>query len=384
MNIGLLGFGAMGKAHAYAVAALPYYYHPLPFRAKIYGVCCTDTARAAKIAEEYRFSRSYPGAKALITDPDIDVVSVCTPNIFHFEQIRACIEAGKAIYCEKPLCVSAEQAFQVAEAAEKRGIVTQIVFQNRYLAAVMKAKELIEQGRLGKLLTFRFSYLHASCTEPEKAAGWKQDKDICGGGVLFDLGSHVLDLCTYLCGPAGRISGSSQIAFPYRKGRSGEAWKTNADEAFYMTLCLKNGAMGTVEANKLAKGTVDELDFSVYGEKGALRFSLMDPHYLSFYDGTAAGGEDGFVRIPCGGRYSAPGGAFPSPKAATGWLRGHVGSMYAFLSAVHENKSAQPSFAQGAYIQKLMELACESDRKGSAFVPVVLSKEEARLCSFLD
>lgn len=383
MNIGLLGFGSMGKTHAYAIAALPYYYHPLPFRAQVAGVCTTDAERSAQIAEEYGFARGYPNAAALINDPNIDAVSICTPNYLHFSQITACLEAGKSVYCEKPLCITAEQAWQVAKLAKERGLTCQTVFQNRFLGAVMRAKELIDAGRLGRILTFRFAYLHASCTDPEKAAGWKQDREICGGGVLFDLGSHVLDLCTHLCGAVCAIGGVSQIGFPIRKGRSGEEWKTNADEAFYMTLRMQNGAVGSVEASKLATGSMDELTFSIHGERGALRFSLMDPHYLAFFDRSRQEIEEGFVRIPCGGRQAMPGGRFPSYKAASGWLRGHVGSMYAFLSACSSGCAAEPSFAQGAYVQQLMETAMRSDEQGGGLLPVCLSKEEADLCRYL-
>ena len=108
MNIGLLGFGAMGKVHAYAVASLPFYYHPLSFTARVSGVCTTSVERSVQIAKEYGFPCAYASAEELIADPQIDAVSICTPNVLHYEQILACLDAGKAIYCEKPLCITPE------------------------------------------------------------------------------------------------------------------------------------------------------------------------------------------------------------------------------------------------------------------------------------
>jgi predicted dehydrogenase len=131
----------------------------------------------------------------------------------------------------------------------------------------------------------------------------------------------------------------------------------------------EEGAHGMLTASKLTTGVNDDLTFAIYGERGALRFSLMDPNYLEFYDAAAAsepiGGLRGFTRIECVGRYPAPAGTFPSPKASVGWLRGHLMSMYHFLDAVYTGKQNAPDFADGAYVQHLMELAMQSDRDGT-------------------
>jgi len=382
MTLGIIGFGAMGRAHAYAVEALPYFYPNLPFRARVGGICTTDPERSRRIAEEYGYERAYDDPMRMIADPHIDAISICTPNRLHAPLLRACIDAGKAVLCEKPLCTDADEAWEIARLAKEKGIVSQIVFQNRYLGAVLRAAEMIAQGRLGRILSFRFDYLHASCIDPDRRASWKQNADICGGGVLFDLGSHVLDLCTHLCGGVEAISGTSQIAFETRTGMHGEHWKTNADEAFYMTLRLKSGAVGTVTASKLATGCLDDMTFSIHGKLGALRFSLMEPHYLEFFDATLPISEQGYRRIGCGGLLPPPGGSFPSYKAASGWLRGHVGNMYAFMNAVHSGKQAKPSLASGAYVQTLMQAAMESSQRGSRLIPICLNEERKALCSF--
>lgn len=364
IQIGLLGFGAMGKTHAYAIENLKYFFSPLPFSAKIRGICTAHQNTAQAAAKIYGFEKIYTSEDEMIADPAIDIIDICTPNCFHYDTICKAIAAGKQIYCEKPLCITAEQAFDVAQRAKVADITAQVVFHNRFLTPVMRSKQLIAEGRLGRIISFRACYLHDSCTDLNKNAGWKQDRSICGGGVLFDLGSHVMDLIYDLCGKFKTVIGRPQIAHPQRKGLHGETWTTNADEAFYMIATMENGAMGTIEASKLAVGTNDELFVEIHGECGALKFDLMDPNWLYFYDkmvpGGDLGGERGYTRIECVGRYPAPGGAFPSGKAPIDRIRGHVHSMYAFLDAVHLHHPASPSFEDAAHIQWAMQQAYQS------------------------
>lgn len=369
IRIGLIGFGAMGKTHAFAVSNLPYFFGDLPFRAQIAGVATRSMEKSARVAELFGLGTPTDREADLISNPDIDVIDICTPNICHLATAKAALAAGKHLYCEKPLGATYAEAAEMAGLAKKSGKICTAVFNNRHLAAVKRAKELIASGRLGRILHFDFRYLHNSCTDPEKPAGWKQDATVCGeGGVLFDLGSHILDLAVYLCGEMTSVYGKSQVAYPVRKGAGGEVWQTNAPEAFYITATTKDGAVGTLTASKLTTGANDDLSFEIYGEKGALRFSLMNLNNLYFYDATAPGtphgGERGFTAIECVGRYDPPAGSFPSPKAPSGWLRGHIMSLYHFLDAVYTGVQNAPTFEDAAYVQYLMELALASAKDG--------------------
>nr|MBQ4320566.1 Gfo/Idh/MocA family oxidoreductase [Clostridia bacterium] len=365
MNIGLLGYGFMGKTHSYAIHNMAYYYKELPYSASITAVCTSRPETAQAAARDFGFARAVTNEDELIYDPTIDIIDICTPNIYHYETLKKAIAAGKHIYCEKPLCINARQAAEIAALARDKGITAQIVFNYRFMSPMLRAKQLIGEGRLGRIVSFRSSYLHSSATDLTRKAGWKQSKEICGGGVLFDLGSHALDLVYNLCGEFKSVTGRSQIAYPERPGVDGKPWKTDADEAFYMIAELKNGAIGTVEASKITVGTNDDLTLEVYGEKGALKFSLMDPNWLYFYDNTEPtgelGGERGFKRIECVGRYPEPGNVFPSVKAPIGWLRGHVESYHTFLDCVYNGTPTSPSFDDAAHIQWVMEQAYKSD-----------------------
>ena len=364
MKIGIIGFGSMGKTHAYSIENLKYFYSPLGFKAEIAGICTRNPARAAELCEQYGIGRVYVNEDEMISDPLVDVIDICTPNIAHYETLKKAIVAGKHIYCEKPLCVTAEQAFEIAELAREAGVICAVVFNTRFLLPVMRAKELIEAGRIGRPISFKASFLHSSSIDPNKPAGWKQNKDICGGGVLFDLGSHAIDMIYHLCGRFTEVSGMSQIAFETRRGTDGLEWETNADEAFYMTAKLECGAKGTVTCGKIMHGTNDDHSFEIYGTDGALKFDLMEPNFLWFYDANKPERERGFTKVECCGRYDAPGGVFPGVKAPIGWLRGHVGSMYNYLSAVNDGRHPEPSFDSAAHIQAVMEAAYLSDKTG--------------------
>lgn len=367
IRIGILGFGSMGRTHAYCVENMKYFYSNLPFDARVCGVYTPRWEKTSAIAKTFGIPFAAKNEEELIHSPNIDVIDICTPNVFHYETLKKAILAGKHIYCEKPLCITAAQAIEISELADTRKIIGQVVFNNRFLAPIIKMKELLDGNKLGKLYSFRSEYRHASCVNPKKPAGWKQVREICGGGVLFDLGSHAIDLLTFLCGKfkekngAPCITGRSQIAHPIRAGLDGSPWQTDADEAFYAIGELENGAVGTIEANKLATGENDGLKIELYGEYGALKFDLMDLNYLYYYDNSHPvitddlGASRGFTAIECVGRYPAPGGVFPGRKAPAGWLRGHLGSMYAFLSSVYSGIPATPSFREAAYIQQVME-----------------------------
>ncbi len=372
LRIGLLGFGSMGRTHTWAVQNLPFFYGELPFSAQIHGVCTTTREKSDRVAKQFGIPLSCIDENDLIGSPDIDIIDICTPNICHFETLKKAVASGKHVLCEKPLCISPDETREILAIPRREGQVLGMVFNNRRMAPVMRAKELIDAGKLGRILSFRAAYLHSSATDTERRAGWKQDRDICGGGVLFDLGSHVIDLLHLLGCRITQVSGMAQIAYPTRKGRDGAAWQTNADESFSFLAKTAGGAQGTVTVGKLQVGTNDDLSFEIYGEHGALKFSLMEPNRLYFYDNTLPelplGGMRGFVGIDCIGRY--PDMIFPSPKAPAGWLYGHLANMHDYLCAAASETPFAPSFEDGAYVQAVMDAAYRSSENGCLLTEV--------------
>lgn len=365
IGIAIAGFGSMGKTHAFAAENLKYFYN-CSFDNRIVGLCASSFESAKKHVQRYSLGHAFESFDELIKSDEVDVVDICTPNIYHFEQIKKALEAGKHVYCEKPLCVTYEEALIASQMAEKAGVTAGVVFNTRFLLPVMRAKELIDEGKIGRILSFDVKFLHSSAMDTSRT-GWKQDRTICGGGVLFDLGSHAVDLTRYLCGDFTKVYGKSQIAFPKRFSVGGEPdWETNADEAFYIQATLSCGAEGTLTVGKIHSGTNDDFSFEIYGTDGHLRFSLMEPNWLYYYSSKASETVRGVTRIECVGRYPEPASGFPGVKAPVGWLRGHIGSMYNFLSCVHKRKTPSPSFRDAAEVQKVLDAAYTSDISGVA------------------
>lgn len=379
INIAVIGTGFMGRTHSYSVANLPFFYENLPFKPVLHTICSRDKEHGESIKNEWGFLYSETNFDKILSNKEIDVIDICTPNIYHCSALLKSIDAGKNIYCEKPLVISADEASQVIKKLEKtnaddniNNLICSMVFHNRFSPAVLKAKQLVKDDKIGEIISFRCAYQHNSNLDLNKNAGWKQDADI-GGGVLFDLGSHAIDLVRFLCCNKKEITsifGTSQIFFPVRKGTDGKEWRTNADEAFYMTLKLGN-AIGTIEASKLTTGANSDLSIEIYGTKGALKYSLMQPNFLEYYDHTKPsgdyGGEKGFITIECMQRYPKPGGIFPGEKSPIGWLRLHMHSYYLYLDSIYNNKLSDllPSFYDGAAVQNIMGKAYLSDKSGS-------------------
>ena len=374
INIAVIGTGSMGRTHSYSAANLRFYYENLPFIPVLHTICSRDKHKGEQLKNDWGFLYSETDINKILSNPEIDVVDICTPNVYHFETIMGALSHGKNIYCEKPLVISGEQAAQVLAGASGSTGVNAVVFNHRFFPAILRARQLIEENRLGRIISFRCAYLHDSNMDINKTAHWKQDLSIGGGGVLFDLGSHAIDLMRFLLssGPAGdfqSVSGASQIFFPIRKGTDGSHWHTNTDEAFYITAKLTDGAVGTIEASKLALGTNAGLTFSIYGEYGALKFDMMQPNYLEFYDnarpGGEYGGEKGFTKIECVQRYPSP-SVLPGVKVSVGWIRSHMHCYYLYLDSVYNGRLNRllPTLSDGAAVQNIMEKAYLSDKTG--------------------
>jgi predicted dehydrogenase len=365
LGIGIIGFGFMGKTHTYGYKTIPLYYSNLPFKIRLVGVCNRTLAKAQDAKETLGFEFATDNPDDIFNCPDIDIIDVCTPNIYHKEAVIKAIKAGKHVYCDKPLAANLEETNEITELMKSSQVITQMALQNRFFPATLHAKELIEQNKIGKVTSFRAFYLHAGSVDPNKPIGWKQDKKF-GGGVLVDLGSHIIDLMYCLLGEYSSLYAQSDILYKQRPDKSGSMVDIEAEDIIHLIVKMKSGASGTIEASKIATGTNDELRFEIHGGKGALRFNLMEPNFLEYYDNTLPdadfGGEKGYKKIECVQRYPKPGGDFPGPKFTVGWIRAHVHSLYSFLCCVNEGRQAEPSFQDGAYVQYVMEKAYESAR----------------------
>ena len=366
IGIGLIGWGFMGRTHTHALRALPLMYPDAGFRAELKCLCSRRLEIARAAAAEVGFQDATDDYRALLARDDVDVVSICTPNALHEEMAVAALKAGKHVYIDKPLAVTPESAARIAKAAEEAPeCFTRMVFNNRYFPSTIRARQLVEEGRIGEILSFHARYLHSGSIDPKKPIGWKQQQQ---GGVLLDLGSHALDLVTWLCGWPEAVLAAERTLYAERPTKDGGVETALSEDHVLATLRLKNGALGVMEASKIATGANDEFTLDIRGTRGALRWNGMAPSFVEFFDNTQPeaplGGERGFTAIESVARYPAPGGSFLPPKNAVGWDRGHIHCYYTFLDCVARGVRPDNGIAEGARLQALMGAIQRSAEKG--------------------
>ncbi len=366
-GVGIIGYGFIGKVHAFGWRSMPFFYDPPPLDVRLVGVATSSAATAEAALRHGGFDFATDDWRRLIERKDIAIIDICSPNPLHAEQLQAAIAAGKHIYCDKPLTVSMEEADKVGHAMRGWTGIGGMTFQNRFYSGVQRARQLVEEGFLGTLTSFRAVYLHSGSVDPSAPLKWKL-RGSQGGGVLRDLGSHLLDLVDWLAGPMVGIRMETRILYPTRPDGAGGVQTVDAEDQVIMTVRLGSGALGTLEASKIATGAEDDFRVELHGTRGAIRFDLMQPDFVEIYGlsdpGTPLGGTRGWKRVPALSRYPAPAG-FPSPRATSGWLRGHLHCQYSFLRAVAEGRQPDPSLSRGIEVQRLMQCAEISVQTGA-------------------
>lgn len=364
-TVGILGFGFIGKVHAYAHLTMPLYYPQSDFRTRISHIGTSSMATAKKGCAQVQADVPVADYRAITDNPDIDIVHICTPNHLHKDMLLFALKNNKHIYCDKPLVANAAEAAQIREALAGYSGTAQMTFQCRFFPATLRAIQLVREGFLGDIHEFRASYLHSGSATPEAPLKWKLSAKY-GGGVIADLGSHVFDLIHALLGDYDRLIATTRIAYPKRPsaGEPTRMEKVKAEDSVNIIARMKNGAMGAIEASKTATGTEDELRFELHGSAGAIRFNSMQPHHLQVYDAGISdkpfGGMRGWTLVDCGQRY--PESHFPGPKFSIGWMRAHVASLFSFLDNVSKGSPGEPGFDQGLYVQDVIERVRESAR----------------------
>jgi len=354
-GVGIIGFGFMGRTHAYGHINLPLFYNPVPCRTRLVGAATSRSETAQAAQQTLGFEVTTADWRKLIARSDIQIIHVCTPNKFHKEQVLAALAAGKHVYCDKPLCMNRAEAEEIAAALPQAKVTHQMALHNRFFPATLRAKQLIKEDLVGEILALRAAYLHSGSADPAAPLKWKLDPALAGGGVLFDLGSHVLDLAQHLLGPLQVVDCVTHIAYPQRPlpGQPNRSAPVTAEDAVFLTVRTQNGAPGHIEASKIATGAVDELRLEIHGSRGALRFNLMQPNFLWYYDQTRPASQRGWQALETVQAYPPP-AVFPPPKMAVGWLRGHLACLHNFLSAVAEGRPADPGLEVGVQLQYLM------------------------------
>ena len=364
IRIGFIGYGGIGRVHALAYRAIPFYYG-LPADSIQLAAVATGRAETAKQAAAEIGCDVFTGDyHQLLTRDDIDAVDICTPNHLHHEIALAAASAGKHIYCEKPMAMTAAQAQSMTAAAAAAGIKAQMTFNFRFFPAIARAKQLMEAGFVGRVFSFRGRYHRSSYISADKPLSWRLRREITGGGALFDLGAHILDLLVYLLGDFAAVYGTLDTLVKERPIAQGAKEKApvDVDDIALLHTRLHDGSPGTVEISRMGTGATNDLIVEIFGDKGAIRFDLNEPAWLQVYDVRDAdkptGGQRGFRKIEAVQRYD--GQKAPDWTMTPDFVRTHAECQYQFIQSIWQDSPPAPSFADGLHVQKIMEAAQRS------------------------
>jgi predicted dehydrogenase len=356
VNIALIGYAFMGRAHSNAYRQVTPFFSPrLTPRMKV--LCGRTRPAVEKAARQLGWEEAATDWRDVIRRPDIDIVDISTPGDSHAEIAIAAARAGKTVFCEKPLANSVREAERMLAAAEKARVVHMICHNYRRAPAVMFARHLIASGRLGEVRHFRGTYLQDWINDPKFPLVWRLDRKHAGSGALGDIGAHVVDLARFLVGEIAEVSGDLRTFIKTRplpdKPRS--RGRVTVDDAAAAVVRFANGAMGTIEATRLAPGRKNYNRFEINGSLGSLAFDLERMNELELYVESDATTERGFRRILVTESDHPFVKAWWPPGHIIGYEHTFTHTVFDLLEAVADRKVPQPSFVDGVRNQRVLD-----------------------------
>ncbi len=364
LNIALIGYKFMGKAHSQAWRTVGRFFD-LDAQPVMKVVCGRDSAAVAEFAKRWGWENSSSDWRDAVTRKDVDVVDISTPGYTHRDIAIAAAEAGKHIWCEKPLTFTVAEAKDMLAAARKAGVKHMVNFNYRRCPAVALAKQMIDNGAIGQIRHARFTYLQDWLVDPNFPMNWRMRSDAAGSGVHGDLGAHSIDLARYLVGEIGEVVGMKKTFVTERPAEgtssgltatAGEGIeKVTVDDASLFLAKFTGGAIGSFEATRMAPGRKNFNRFEINGSKGTLTWCFEDLNYLDYYSTEDPETARGFRRI------IATEGSHP--YAGAWWPPGHMmGYDHTFSNAaadlvqvIANDTSFSPCFKDGAQCVAVLE-----------------------------
>ncbi|WP_435063775.1 Gfo/Idh/MocA family protein [Halobaculum sp. EA56] len=368
IDIGVLGYRFMGKAHANALDRLPMFFEDAPATNR-HTVVGRDEEALAEAADTLGFDHVATDWRDVVDE--VDAFYNLGPNHLHVEPSVAALEAGTPVLCEKPLAPTLAGAERMREAAADADVPAACAFNYRFVPAIRYAKRLIDAGELGEIRQVRGRYLQDWLSDPEAPWSWRNDEDMAGSGALGDLGAHTVDLARFLVGDrvgeAASVSGRLTTFTEERpvEGEEGETRPVTVDDAYSAQVEYESGAVGTFEASRVAEGHKNDHAIAVHGSEGSLRFSLERLNELEVLTGDARGYETVLVTDeddPYIDHWWPPGHVI-------GWEHTFVHENYEFLRAVADGGEFRPDFDDAYEVQRVLDAVERSDAEGVRVEP---------------
>ncbi len=358
VGIGLIGAGFMGRCHANAFRSVAGLFD-VPVAPELISLADVTDEAARDSAKALGFAEGTGDWRRLIDDPRIGIVAITAPNSLHEEMAIAAIEAGKTVYCEKPLSVTTQSARRMTEAASAAGVVTMVGFNFLRNPMIKLAHEIIASGEIGDVTGFRGIHAENYMADPDVPHSFRTDP--AGGGALADIGSHIISMARYLLGPIAEVMAAQAIVVSTRPASRGDSRRVpvTVDDRTVMLCRFEHGIIGSIEANWAATGRKMQLDFEITGSKGAIAFTQERMNELLLMKPTARG-RDGFARIEAGPEHEPYGRFCPAPGHHLGFNDLKVIEVAELLDAHAGKVKANPDFQEALEVQKVVEAAAMS------------------------
>ena len=373
LNIGMIGYGFMGRAHSNAYATVSNFFD-LEYQPVLKAVCARNAERAQAFADNWGYESIETDWKTLIARDDIDAIDICTPNNLHKEIAIAVAEAGKMILCEKPLAMNAAEGEEMCAAVEKANVPNIVWYNSRRVPAVTLAKQLIADGRLGKIFHYRANFLQDWTISADLPQGgealWRLDVDVAGSGVTGDLLAHCIDTAIWLNGGISDVSAMTETFIKERThSLTGEVQQVGIDDACTFLCHFENGSLGNFESTRYARGHKALYTLEINGEHASIAWDLHDLHRLSYFDHR----DDSLVRgwrsvhvsdgdMPYMDRWWVPG-------LQIGYEHSFVHQVADFLKGLETGEAVAPTFRDALETQRVCDAVLQS-AKTNAWVNV--------------
>jgi myo-inositol 2-dehydrogenase/D-chiro-inositol 1-dehydrogenase len=366
LRIGLIGYGFMGRAHSNAFRQAGRFFD-LPFQPVLQAVCARNEARARAFADRWGYESIETDWRALLARPDIDLVDIASPNDTHAEIAIAAAKAGKMVMCEKPLGRNVAESVAMTEAVEAAGVPNMVWYNYRRVPGVMLIRQLIDEGRFGRIFHYRAKFLQdwtISEDLPQGGEGlWRLDVSVAGSGVTGDLLAHNIDTAMWLNGPIVEVSAMTETFIKERKHNlTGEVEPVGIDDASAFLCRFENGSLATFEATRYARGHKALYTLEINGEHASASWDLHDLHRIQYFDHRDEGIVRGWRNVHITDGDHPYMGHWWVPGLQIGYEHSFTHQVADFLQALGEGRTAAPTFRDGLATDRVTDAVLKSAR----------------------
>ena len=373
IGIGVLGAGWMGMTHSYAYNQVSDRFYKGKLNIRL--IACADEVkeRASHTKETYGFEKFTTNWKEIISDPDIDAISITAPNFMHLEMARAASEAGKHIFCEKPVGLNPKETSHIEQSARKGNVLTFVGYNYRWCPMVQHALKLINDGKIGKLTHYRGRFFTMYGSNPYGVLSWRFEREKSGLGSLGDIMSHVADMAHMMAGPITQVVSNTHTFVKKRPlpipgkgthfsvGSPGDPMGDVTNEDYVGALVqFKNGVQGNLEVCRAIYGPKCEMSFEVNGTKGAISWDFERMNELQLYLPEESGIHDGYTTILSGPNYPFHEVFVPGDGIGLGYENIKIIEMYHFIKSIVEGKQGKPGFSEALALAEVQDAMMNS------------------------